>query len=79
MTSNYKRQYRELSDDTKKKIQASTTGKPKTAVHRQHIAQAMRDYWKGVPNKPEHITMNDLLGIRDNNKSINQSNNEADM
>ena len=60
----YKRQYRELPDATKQKIQASTKGKRKSAEHKMHISQAMRDYWSRVPNKPtqEHVTMQDLTG-----------------
>lgn len=79
MNTKFKRQYRELSDDTKRRIQASSKGKPKSALHRQHIAQAMREYWKGVPNKAEHTTMYDVLGISDNNKIVNPSNNEKSM
>lgn len=78
MNTNYKRQYRQLSDETKKKIQASSTGKPKTAMHRQHISQAMREYWQGVPNKPQATTMDSLIGAR-NNESSNQSNDETSM
>lgn len=78
MNTNYKRQYRQLSDDTKKKIQASSTGKQKTAMHRQHISQAMREYWKNVPNKLQATTKDNLIGAR-NNESSNQSNNETSM
>lgn len=59
----YKRQYRELPDETKKKIQASTQGKPKSAEHKMHISQAMKDYWQKVPHNPEHehLTMDEYL------------------
>ena len=49
----YKRQYRELSDETKEKISLSTTGVRKSDLHKQHISQAMKDYWRGVPHKPD--------------------------
>lgn len=62
----YKRQWRELSDEHKKKLSQAATNKPKSAEHRQHISQAMIDYWRGVPHKPsgetEHTTMKDFLG-----------------
>lgn len=62
--SNYKRQFREVSDETKQKIQASTTGKKKSITHRQHISQAMINYWQHVPHKPtkDGITMDELIG-----------------
>lgn len=52
-TNQYRRQYRELSDETKEKISLSTTGVRKSDLHKQHISQAMKDYWKGVPHKPD--------------------------
>lgn len=48
----YKRQYRELDDDTKEKIRQSSKGKPKTADHKAHISRGMYKYWDSVPNKP---------------------------
>ena len=62
---NRKRQYRELSDITKKKISKSTIGKGKSASHKEHISQAMKRDWAGIPNKPQQTTMADLLGIDD--------------
>lgn len=53
---NRKRQYRELSDITKQKISKSTIGKSKSASHKEHISQAMKKYWAGIPNKPKDIT-----------------------
>ena len=49
----YKRQYRELEDATKQKISQSSRNKPKSEQHKQHISQAMKDYWRGVPHKPD--------------------------
>lgn len=51
--TNYKRQWRELSDEHREKISQATANKPKSAEHREHIRQAMIDYWRTVPNKPE--------------------------
>lgn len=79
MNTIHKRQYRELSDETKKKIQASSIGKPKTAIHRQHISQAMQKYWQGVPNRPQATTMDSLTGTRENNANSNPFNNEKNM
>lgn len=58
----YKRQYRELDDRTKEKISAAAKGKPKAAAHREHISQAMKDYWRQVPNKPTDLSMDEYLG-----------------
>lgn len=69
--NNYKRKWRELSDEHKQHISQSSTGKPKSAEHREHISQGLRDYWAGVPHKPgqEGITMDEFLGINaQNNK-----------
>ncbi len=51
---NFKRQWRELSDEHREKISQSSYGRPKSATHRQHISQAMKDYWKDVPHRPHH-------------------------
>ena len=48
----HKRQYRELDDETKKKISASSRNKPKSEAHKQHISQAMEKYWLSVPHRP---------------------------
>ena len=47
-----KREYRELSEETKEKIKSSMIGKRKSESHKQAIAKAMRAYWETVPNKP---------------------------
>ncbi len=61
----YKRQWRELSDEHKEKISQSSSGKPKSTAHRQHISQSMKQYWQGVPHRPdeEHMSMDEYLGI----------------
>ena len=48
----YKRQYRELSDETKQKISNSSRNRPKSDQHKQHISQGMKDYWQNVLNRP---------------------------
>ena len=49
---NKKRQFRELSNDTKQKISNASKGRPKSQSDRQHISQAMTDYWKTIPHRP---------------------------
>ena len=49
--SEYKRQFRELSDETKDKISKSSKGKRKSFFHRQHISQALKNYWDTVPSR----------------------------
>ncbi len=49
----YRRQYRQLDDETKLKISASAQGKPKSEEHKEHIRQAMINYWQGVPDRPD--------------------------
>lgn len=51
----HKRKWRELSDETKVKISQASKNKPKSFEHRQHISQAMIDYWRTVPNKPDGV------------------------
>ena len=57
-----KRQYRELSDETKQKISASSKGKRKSFAHREHLSQSLKNYWRTIPNKPTQTTMDDLIG-----------------
>lgn len=49
----YKRKYRQLDDETKQKISASTQGKPKSQSHIEHIRQGMLQYWRTVPDKED--------------------------
>ena len=60
MEQKYKRQYRQLSDETKQKISQSTANRPKSADHREHISQAMKKYWQGVLDKPDTNTATGL-------------------
>lgn len=48
----FKRQYRELSDEHREKISQATANKPKSAEHRLHISQAIKDYWQTVGSSP---------------------------
>lgn len=70
MEKNYKRQWRELSDEHKERIRQSSLNKRLSSVHKQHIAQGMKDYWEGVPHKPNEgdITMDELIGADPNKK-----------
>ena len=52
----HKRQYRELSDETKNKIRNSTRGRGKSFQHKQNISKGMTEYWKTVPNRPQSST-----------------------
>lgn len=56
-----KRQYREVSDETKAKISSSSLGKKLSASHRQHIAMGLRKFWATVPNKPKNETDTNTL------------------
>ena len=62
---NYKRQWREISDEHKDKISQANAGKHKSAMHKLHISQAMLDYWREVPHRPDaesgHTTIDDLI------------------
>ncbi len=53
MNQPYKRQYRQLDDETKQRISASSINKPKTEEHKEHIRQAMVHYWESVPNRED--------------------------
>jgi hypothetical protein len=68
-----KRQYRELDDNVKMKISKSSTGKAKSASHKQHISQSLKKYWDSVPSRQEHLTMQQYLNGEVNN-SVKPSN-----
>lgn len=53
MNSTGKRQYRQLDDATKAKISQSLLGRSKTQDHVNAISNGLKNYWKGIPNKPE--------------------------
>ena len=54
MDNNYKRQYRQLDDNTKKKISQSLKGTTKSATHTQAISDGLKKYWTSVPNQPNN-------------------------
>ena len=61
------RQYRNLRDDTKKRISQSLRGRTFSDSHKQAISNAMKAYWSTIPYRDE-----------ENNESNNQSG-EASM
>ena len=61
MMKQYKRQYRQLSDETKNKISTSTRHKPKSEIHKKRIQQSMLSYWRSVKDRPEDLSMDDYL------------------
>jgi len=50
----YKRQYRELSDETKRKLSQSAIGRKKPEWVKNLIRQGMLAYWDTVPHRPEN-------------------------
>ena len=57
-----KRLYRNLKDDTKKRIAQSLRGRSFSDTHRQAISDAMKAYWATIPYRDE-----------ENNESNNQN------
>lgn len=51
MTKTKKRMYRELNEETKKKISQALRGRRKSAAHIQAISDAMKKYWETIPEK----------------------------
>ena len=66
--STYKRQYRQLSDETKERISKSSKGKKKGVMHRQKLSQSLKRYWQGVPSRAEDLTMDEYFGLDKNNE-----------
>lgn len=54
MTMTYKREFRELSPETKEKISAYNRGKKKSEYTKQLISQSMIEYWQTVPHRPDN-------------------------
>ncbi len=65
----YKRQFRNLPDEVKQKISASTKGKEKSYDHKLHISQGMKKYWSGVEWKDQS----------NENNETNDYNNEREV
>lgn len=51
MTKTKKRTYRELNEETKKKISQALRGRRKSAAHILAISDAMKKYWETIPEK----------------------------
>ena len=49
----YKRQFRQLDQETKQKISDSSRNRPKSDEHKKRISQGMIKYWETVPHRPE--------------------------
>ena len=73
----YKRKNRELDDEVKQKISQSTKGKRKSFSPRQHLSQALTDYWKSVPSRGEHLTKQEYLTGEKNNEVKSANPDEA--
>ena len=56
----YKREFRDLPDETKQKISNSTRGKSKSSTHKEHIRQGMLKYWSGVEWRDRSHENNDV-------------------
>lgn len=54
MENTNKRQFRELSDETKAKISQSMKNKSKSITHKENISNGLKNYWKTIPNKPSN-------------------------
>lgn len=50
---NYKRQTREMPEQTKQKISASLLGKKKSAPHCQAISDGLKKAWAQIPKTNE--------------------------
>lgn len=55
----YRRKYRQLSDETKQKISQSLRGKSKSVSHVENIKNGLKNYWKTVPNQPQDENTNE--------------------
>lgn len=49
----YKRKYRQMSDETKQKISQSLKGRSKSMTHVEKIKNGLINYWKNVPNRSD--------------------------
>lgn len=64
----YKRMYRELDDDVKKRISQSCKKKKKSTLHKQRLSQSLKNYWMGVGSRKDDLTMDEYFGIEKNNE-----------
>ena len=49
----YKRKYRQMSDETKQKISQSLKGRSKSMSHVENIKNGLINYWKNIPNRSD--------------------------
>ena len=63
MEKQFKREFREQTPETKKKISAALKGKQKSSTHRLNISKGLKTYWKDVPSRSEHegTTIEDIM------------------
>ena len=52
MENSSKRQFRQMSDETKAKISQSMRNKSKSFSHKENISNGLKNYWKTIPNRP---------------------------
>lgn len=61
----YKRQSRKPSEETKARISNSLKGVSKSAEHKQHISQSLKNYWDNDENFPadkkQETTIQDIM------------------
>lgn len=59
----YKRQTREMPEETKQKISASLRGRAKSYTHKQNISNGVKTYWEQIPKKQNdgQTTINDIM------------------
>ena len=66
--STYKRKYRELDDDVKKRISQSCKNLKKCSLHKQRLSQSLKKYWSGVRSRKDDLTMDEYFGLDKNNE-----------
>lgn len=49
----YKRKYRQMSEETKQKISQSLKGRGKSMSHVKNIRNGLKKYWEHIPNRPD--------------------------
>ena len=59
MENTKKRQYRELSAETKAKISQALKNRSKTSTHKENLSIGLKNYWSTVPNKPTNEKVGD--------------------
>lgn len=60
MTNVYNRT-REMSPETKSKISRALTNRPKSAEHRQHISNSMKNLWNTVQSEEGSESWDDVM------------------